>query len=37
MGKQGLLGEGNCRVLDFIAGVVSSVRITEGMAEKVLK
>lgn len=36
-GKQGLLGEGNFRVLAFLAVVVSSIVISEGMAEKVLK
>lgn len=37
VGKQGLLGEGNFRVLAFLAGVVSSIVISESMAEKILK
>lgn len=37
VGKQGLLGEGNFRVLAFLAGVVPSIVISEGIAEEVLK
>lgn len=37
VGKQGLLREANSTVLSFLAEVVSSIVITEGMTDKVLK
>ena len=35
--KKGLLGEGNVRVLDILAGTVYSNSASQGMAEKVLQ